>query len=500
MISERGDESQRILFLPQNPYDAQTARELFSEIGVEVIACDDLRALVEELKRGAGCLLLTTERLGEDDFKRLQCFVESQPAWSDLPILLVTRGETLNAPTSKLLEIANASLIDRPVRVKSLLSTVQSALRDRRRQYEIRRSIANRDSFLAMLGHELRNPLAAIVLALEELEENDASAPALGIIRRQSGNLERIVDDLLEVSRISRGTMSFDKRPVDAVEVVRETTAAFSQLAQKQDLAMRVTVPDEQNVVDGDSVRLQQALGNLLSNAVRYTPDGGTIEVDVRREGEQVVISVQDPGMGIPEEMLDRVFDLFAQAHGEFSRREGGLGLGLSLANSIVEAHDGQLTAESGGEGLGSRFSIRLPLSRAAAVDTPDAKRLDHAAHQPLRLLLVEDVDDLRTLFSQMLRLHGHAVDEAANGETALGAMEQGNYDAILLDIGLPDIDGYELARRIRRRRNDVLLIALTGYGRQQDREQAERAGFDSLLTKPVDWEALEDLFRQISY
>ncbi len=502
MMTEEASDSQRILFAAQNPHDARAVAAVFEAADLDFCPLDNLAAVLDEAERGAGLLIIAEEKLEHRDFDRLVTYLGAQPAWSDLPLLVITRSGEVGEAARRLSQIANVTLIDRPVHLESLLSVTIASLRDRRRQYDIRRSIANRDSFLAMLGHELRNPLAAIILALEQVSNDRESDAALEIIRRQSGNLERIIDDLLEVSRISRGVISFAEERVDVVELVRETTDAFWNLAREQGLRLTVDLPDAPLWVHGDPVRLEQALGNLLSNAIRYTPAGEGVAVKADSQEGTVVISVRDTGMGIPADKIDNIFELFAQAHGDFSRREGGLGLGLSLAHSIVQKHGGELIAQSEGEGMGSQFSIRLPAADTPRQGLQHTASSDTAADEPadevtddrsgLRILVIEDVDDLRVPFCQMLRLRGHSVDEAATGEAGLEAVDGGDYDVILLDIGLPDIDGFEVARRTRRRRPEVAIIALTGYGRTQDREQAERAGFDSLLVKPVSLDEIE--------
>ncbi|MFW5966108.1 MAG: response regulator [Persicimonas sp.] len=506
MLVEQAKESQRVLFLPQNPHDAPTAREVFATADIELCPCANLAELVEAYDEGVGCLLLADEMLEHPDIGRLVGRLEEQPSWSDIPVLVVTRAERLSTPGQHLAAVANATLIERPVRIKSLVSTVRAALRDRRRQYDLRRSITNRDQFLAMLGHELRNPLAAIVLAVEQLRLEDIESPAIEIVRRQSANLERIVDDLLEVSRISRGVISFEKERVDLADIARKTVDAFTPIAAEQDLEMVASLPDEPVWVEGDTVRLEQVMGNLLSNAVRYTPAGGRIEAAVRRDEDKAIASVRDTGIGIAPAEIGGIFDLFAQATGESGRDEGGLGLGLSLAHSIVKQHDGKLDAHSEGKGKGSEFRVVLPTAAAAEErdarqpdedddrddDPADGRRPDdHDVSLP-RLLVVENADDVREPFCEMLRRRGYAVDEAASGAAAIEAVDKSRYDAILLDIGLPDIDGYEVARRIRADHDTIPMLALTGYGRREDHQRAERAGFDGLLTKPVRLDEIE--------
>lgn len=502
MVPEGEADSLRVLFLPQNPHDEATAHEVFEEAGVELCALDSLPRLIEEIERGAGCVLIADERLEHPGFKAFTNRLVEQPSWSDLPVLVITRNDRMGEPARHLTMVANATLIERPVRIKPLVSTVKAALRDRRRQYDLYESITNRDQFLAMLGHELRNPLAAVVLALEQLEFEDIDHPALDIVRRQSANLERIVDDLLEVSRISRGVISFERERLDLVDLTRETVEAFTAIAEGEDLELSADLPDEQMWVEGDAVRLEQVLGNLLSNAVRYTPAGGRVEVSLEREGDAVTVTVRDTGVGIPADKLDTIFDLFAQAHGDSGQSDGGLGLGLSLAHSIVEQHDGEIVARSDGEGKGSAFSVRLPAAEQhrrtdGASEDDEGKPAFEAAPAETgpthpRVLVVEDAEDVRLPFCVMLRKRGYDIEEAATGQEALDAAERDDLDAILLDIGLPDLDGYEVARRLRDRGEQLPIIALSGFGRPEDHEQADRAGIDGFLTKPVSVDEVE--------
>jgi signal transduction histidine kinase/CheY-like chemotaxis protein len=519
VMGEDVADSERVIFLSPNPQDTRTARKVFAEVDVEMASCDCLQDVVAQAREGTGALVIAAERLVVAEVDDLATYLRSQPVWSDLPVLVVTRAGKSGAAARGLSDVANITLLDRPVRFRTLVSSVNAALRDRRRQYELRRSIANRDRFLAMLGHELRNPLAAIIMGLEQVRAGATEVP-LEMLRRQSNNLERIVDDLLDVSRISRGVISFDMNRVDLAIIARQAAKAFEDVAVSHDLELRIDVPDDEPLwVDGDSVRLEQCLGNLLSNAVRYTPEGGCIDVSARCRDDQAIVAVRDTGIGIPDEMIEHIFGLFAQAHSDVSRREGGLGLGLSLVQSIVEEHGGEVRTRSEGADKGSVFEVSLPVCdppRSSSPDRMEPDRLETDSFEPdrsspdrsspdhsddetsppepkLELLLVEDVADVRAPLRDMLRLRGYAVDEAACGLDAVSCAEAGDYDAILLDIGLPDIDGFEVARRIRADGYEGGIVALTGYGGSEDREEARRAGMDLLLTKPVDLAELED-------
>lgn len=494
MMIEEERESARVLFLPQNPHDAHTAEEIFEEEEIDLVCCSSLSKVVAELGRGVGAVVVAEEQLRDGALDRLIELIEAQPTWSDLPLLVITRSGRPYPVSKRLGEVGNVTLIERPIHFRPLVSMVRSALRDRRRQYAIRRSLVNRDRFLAMLGHELRNPLAAIIFGVEQLD-SDVPESAREVIRRQSSNLERIVDDLLDVSRISCGALSFEKERINLAEVVAETSSAFENIARDSDVTLELQISGDASLwVHGDAVRLEQMLGNLLKNAMRYTPAGGRVLVSAEQEGCEAVVRVVDTGIGIPKEMLENIFELFSQAHVELSRREGGLGLGLSLAHRIVESHDGTITADSNGEGEGSKFEVRLPMGNVEAPEQQAVTSDEAAGIDPdkLHLLVVEDVDDLRGTFCEMLRLRGYEVDEAATGQQGIDTVDADVHDVVLLDIGLPDRDGFEVAQAMRVDGFDGLLVALTGYSGAEDRERAERAGFDCLLTKPVSFKRLE--------
>lgn len=366
MTTEVVQGCRRVVFLPGNPYDAETARAVLDGFDIRVCPVDTLSALVEEARQGAGCLLIAEERLQSPEVDDFIAFLDQQPEWSDLPVLISTHKGSPSERAWRLTEFANATLIERPLEIKPLVSLIRSALRDRHRQYEIRQSIANRDFFLAMVGHELRNPLTAISLAANMLD--GAEGRVVDIIKRQTRRLEHVVNDLYEVSQIRRGKLSFDCARQDLVGLVRSTLESFEPIASDHNLTLTVELPDDPVWVDGDVGRLGQVIGNLVSNAIRYTPRGGRIDVEARRRGTLAVITVADTGIGIPADKLEGIFDLFSTAHQGSEASAEGLGLGLNLAYNIVQAHGGELVAESAGEGKGAKFSIFLP-----AADPPNA-------------------------------------------------------------------------------------------------------------------------------
>jgi signal transduction histidine kinase len=354
-----------------------------------------------------------------------------------------------------------------------------------------------KDEFLAMLGHELRNPLSPIVTALSlmKLKSGDGSTREQQVIERQVEHLTRLVDDLLDVSRITRGKIELKKAPIDLGVVVGQALEMASPLFEQRRHALDVSVePGLQ--LEADAGRLAQVLSNLLTNAAKYTEPEGRIELRAHRDGPDIVLSVKDNGAGIAPELLPSVFDLFVQGKRSASGGvHGGLGIGLTLVRSLVALHGGTVVAKSGGRGQGSEFIVRLPAREArrpeGALATSD-KELTRSP-RPMRILVVDDNEDAAVGVAELLRVMGHEVAVAYDGPRALRAVEGFRPDVAILDIGLPVMDGYELARRLR----EVLgseaphLIALTGYGQEHDRLRSFEAGFEAHLVKPVAPEVL---------
>ena len=351
-----------------------------------------------------------------------------------------------------------------------------------------------KDEFLAMLAHELRNPLAPIVNAvqiIEALGPVDARLrQSLEIIARQVSHLTRLVDDLLDVSRVTSGKIMLARAPVDLAEVVRAGVELARPLldAKHQGLGLRLPAPGE-ICVDGDATRLTQVVGNLLNNAAKYTEPRGQIEIEVKREANEALFSVKDNGIGIGADLLPRVFDLFSQAERSLDRAQGGLGIGLSLVRTLVELHGGSVAAASDGRGHGSVFTVRLPLASAPQEIAPRAAPPVQPAHARRRILLVDDNADSVESLRLLLELNGHQVSAAHDAATALARAGAFQPDVCLLDIGLPGMDGFELARRLRAtpQAGAATYFALTGYGQDEDRRRAHEAGFARLLVKPVD-------------
>ena len=356
-----------------------------------------------------------------------------------------------------------------------------------------------KDEFLARLGHELRNPLAPIRNVAEILRRKAVGDPEqqhlCQVLDRQVHQMTRLLDDLLDMSRIRQGKLQLHKEPVDVLTVVARAVETSRPLIDARRHALDVSLPQESVRVHGDVARLVQMLGNLINNAAKYTPDGGRISIAVRATETEAEISVRDTGTGIAPGMLSRVFEMFVQ--GDQSRSHGGLGLGLTLVRKIAELHAGTVEVRSDGQGKGSEFVVRLPRLPAGALRrASERERLDRpeAGRDVKRVVIVDDNRDAADSLAMLLRMGHHEVLTVSLGQDALEAVRTFRPDLVLLDIGLPDLDGYEVARRLRAAGYQSTLSAVTGFGQLEDRERARRAGFDYHLVKPVDPSALQSM------
>lgn len=363
-----------------------------------------------------------------------------------------------------------------------------------------REAVEQRDRFLAMLSHELRNPLSAIVNAAQLLSEKGIAGPRAAescrVIDRQAHHMARLLDDLLDVSRITQQKITIRKEPVDLVPLVGQTIEAVRPMVDTRRHSVKFEHPAEPVCAEGDRVRISQIVENLLTNAAKYTPDGGTICVSLRRDGGRILLSVRDNGRGIPADMLQSIFDLFVQSDNTLDRAEGGMGVGLTLVRSLVELHDGTITARSDGPGKGSEFVVSLPPSSEARAASPVP--LPAAQLSGTRVLIVEDNPDSREMLKALLELDGFDVAAVEDGMAGLEVVRRQRPAVALIDIGLPGLDGYQVAREIRagQENRSLRLIALTGYGRPEDHEKILAAGFDAHLVKPVRVEELYPLLR----
>ena len=493
-------------FFAAKPRDRRLAVQFLAEAGLDLRAHGSLEELLRAASSGdVGVIVLTEEGTREAEFEALRRLLDAQPPWSDLPVIVFVASKT-SPMARRATELGgNVTTLERPVMSATLASTLRSALRSRRKQYELRdlfeglqqatarlrEQDRRKDEFLAMLGHELRNPLAAIHNALHLLHRTHAPESverAHEIIDRQSRHLARLVDDLLDVSRVTLGRIQLVREPVDLKEIAARCVTSFQGAARDEGRRLRLDADDGPCVVNGDGIRLEQVLANLVGNALKFTPVGGEIVVWVRCEGDQAAVQVRDDGIGIDPVVLPHLFELFAQGAQPLDRHRGGLGLGLSLAKSLVERHGGIITAASEGIGRGSVFEVRLPLADARGVSLPRAPDEDQLRNLNHRVLVIEDNDDVRESLRMTLEVWGCQVFTARDGVEGLEKLLATRPDFAIVDIGLPRLDGYELARRARAAKlpADLKLIAITGYGQPEDSRRAVEAGFDVHLRKPV--------------
>lgn len=371
-----------------------------------------------------------------------------------------------------------------------------------RAQQALREANQRKDEFLAMLGHELRNPLATVRGATELLKRLEMEDPhlqrAVDVLERQSSHMVRLVDGLLEVSRIARGKIELRRRVLDIRKVLEGVLEDRRDQLAARGLKLEKDFPDEPRWVRGDAVRLAQVFDNLVGNAIKFSEPGGHLAVAVQADDEWTVVRVRDTGLGIQPDQLSHIFEPFHQEAHDMARVGGGLGLGLALAKSLVDLHQGTIEASSAGPGTGTELRVRLPRAPCPTKGETREKGASHAP--PSRILLVEDNADAAEMLSTLLGLHGHHARVVSNASDALDALRADGTDVVLTDLGLPGMSGYELAHAIRDDPSlrDVSLVAVTGYGQPEDRRRTADAGFDAHLIKPVALDALEQILTRL--
>ena len=505
----------RVLVMPPTPRDGTVTCQLLARAGIASETVPSMIAVVREMQRGVAALLLPEEAVAGGEIELLRVLGE-QPPWSDLPILVLTRPGADSAYTAHVVRVlSNVTLLERPVQVATLVSAVRTALRARERQYQIRAHLAERatametlreadrrkDEFLATLGHELRNPLSPLLTSLYLLKQSGGSkrlvARTVAVMERQVQFLVRLVDDLLEISRITRGVIDVTMQPLDLATIINAAIESSRPFVESGRHQLMFTAPAESLIVEGDFVRLTQVFANLINNAAKYTDVNGHICIEVSGQGNEAVVTVRDDGIGIAPEHLSAVFDMFTQVNRSDRRTQGGLGIGLTLVRSLVAVHHGSVVARSQGIGMGTTFEVRLPL----AVDQqPSPSEPSVLGPFPeCRVLVVDDNHDAGDMLGMLLTSLHATVRTVHSGPDALAVIDEFDPEVVLLDIGMPFMDGYEVARRIRARRgNGVRLIALTGWGQEEDVRRAERAGFDHHLVKPPNIEKLGKLLAEV--
>jgi signal transduction histidine kinase/CheY-like chemotaxis protein len=491
---------ERVMVWAPRGRDGALIATLLDRHGIPIEMCHSVFELAGAFAE-VGCAVIAKEALTAANLAVLERELRSQPAWSDFPFILLGVGPPDVRHAKAWQALGNVAVLDRPTRSRSLLAAVAAALRARRRQYEAQQAIQHRDQFLAMLAHELRNPLAAISLASEAERQKQAPTPdqapaargsdVMTIISRQARHLSRLVDNLLDVARMTSGKVMLERVVLDLNDVLTRCLQSQQMSARERGLQLVGKPWPVPLLVRGDAVRLEEVLSNLVSNAIQHCPAGSRVEVSVHPEDQRCVLSVRDEGVGIGPELLPRVFDLFAQGDVSLDRSRGGLGVGLTIVKALVELHGGEVSAHSEGPGRGSTFTVQLPLLDTGAEPHAPSSRLGPSPPpSPVSVLVVDDNSDLLEMTKEVLEGLGCDVAIARDGPSGLERLREIEPRLAFIDIGLPGLDGYQLAREVRstasRDTHRPWLVALTGYGQPADRERALAAGFDRHLTKPV--------------
>jgi signal transduction histidine kinase/ActR/RegA family two-component response regulator len=540
--AERTDE--RIFVIAPIGGDANAIATLLTNNGFQAFVCEEPATSVVEII-SAGALVMTEEALEFATTTSLLIALEDQPPWSELPVIILSSGGV--SRLTRLFDLAadaagGVTLLERPIATDTLLRTINVALRSRRRQYQVRDLIAEqernrasleqseerlrlllaqekglrqaadeanrlKDEFLATMSHELRNPLN-VILGYSELllrtEEIKASPPLLRLseaLRRNALAQSYLIRDLLELSRLRSGKLTLNRETVSLITAVNNAFETVRAEAQAKDIAIDISAPPEPLFVEGDLLRLEQIVWNLLANAVKFTPAGGKVSVRLERAVERVVLIVDDTGQGIEASFLPSVFEMFRQGDARASREHTGMGIGLALVQQLVQLHGGSVVAYSAGLGQGTSFTVSLPEKtetprRIALAPSPADEPLDQ-----LTVLAVDDDEDTTALLRYLLEMNGATVTTANSGKEALRLARDADFDVVLSDISMPSMDGFEFVRRLRSLpgKEDVRVVALTGFGRKEDVEQAENEGFVAHLTKPFDVDTLLEFLARLS-
>lgn len=490
----------RIVICTPTGQDAALTSRVFRSVNIGSMVCRDPGELLEQLPRGAGALLLAEEVISGAAMRPLAAYVASQPTWSDIPILLLTRSGADSLDVRRAVDrLGNVTLMERPVRTMALISAARSAIRARERQYQVRDADQRKDEFLATLAHELRNPLAPIRTSMGILKhlhpDSDPVTRLRNVVDRQVTHLTRLVDDLLDVARITSGKVVLKKDHITLRSVLNHAVEISSSPMDAKNHRLDVHEPEADYLLDADHARLVQSVANLLVNAAKFTPPHGHIVLAAHVQGDTATFSVRDNGIGLEPDSLTRIFDLFAQTPvpGEAPT---GLGIGLSLARQFAEMHGGTLHAVSDGLGRGSEFVLSLPVvveKKQGPLCEERVVTAPVACGSLRKILLVDDNVDAADTLDVLLGMDGFAVTTVYDGVAAVAQARAAAPDIVVMDIGMPGMDGYDAARLIRQQPGGekIVLVALTGWGQSTDIKRASEAGFDHHLVKPVDYELL---------
>ncbi|HYG75277.1 MAG TPA: ATP-binding protein [Planctomycetota bacterium] len=502
------DHSMDAIIVSPSAADAQLTRLLLNDAGIAASEAVAVRDVVVCLPDQAGCAIVVEEALNQDAVDALSDVLRRQPAWCDFPLIIIS-GESEG--TASLIDqlfpySGNLTLLTRPLSPSTLISAVRVALRARSRQYQVRDllqqredSMRRRDEFLAMLAHELRNPLAPIRNAAHVMNALGIDDPvfnrARALIEKQVVHMSRLVNDLLDVSRLELGKVQLQKQIIALNSAVSSAVESCGSLIHERGHTITLQLASGPLYIEGDSVRVEQIISNLITNAAKYTPRNGRIIVSTEQCEGQAVLYVEDNGVGISAGLEQGIFDLFRQDDRTLARSEGGLGIGLTVVKRLVELHHGTIEAQSLGPNKGARFTVKLPLAPEPIPKAASPFKAERDSRSS-RILVIEDNVDIRDSLELLLRLWGHEVHFAETGPEGVRLASELKPEIAVVDIGLPGLTGYEVARHIRQSAQNWTckpkLIAMTGYGQKSDIVAAREAGFDAHLLKPVEPERLK--------
>ncbi|PWF43084.1 hybrid sensor histidine kinase/response regulator [Massilia glaciei] len=491
----------RILIYAPTGQDAALASKMLTLSKVDNMVVKNASELSEQLLAGAGAVLTVEEALSPGGIKALGDHVQRQPGWSDLPVMLLThRGPDSPGVRRAIAALGNVTLLERPVRTLTLITSLQSVLRARAKQYQVRETDRRKDEFLASLGHELRNPLAPIRTSMGVLTHLYPQQPPITkvseVIERQVTHLTRLVGDLLDVARINSGKIELQPTHVTFAAIINHVVELCAAAAAAKRIRIELALPHDDIRLFADYARVVQIVANIVTNAVKFTPEDGHIRVHAQVVAGCLEISVSDSGIGLDAAAVGRIFTMLEQSRPLSGQIRSGLGIGLSLSRQFAEMHGGSVHARSDGPGKGSEFIVKLPVVSSVAAPGPrEAGLADLAEYRP-RVLVVDDNRDAADSLQFMFEMEHCDVDTAYDGHAAVRAVELSMPDMIVMDLGMPSMHGYEAARRIRRHPGSqaVLMIALTGWGQSDARQRTIEAGFDHHLVKPVNFDEIRQL------
>jgi signal transduction histidine kinase/ActR/RegA family two-component response regulator len=492
----------RVLIYAPSGQDAVLAAKMLTLAKVDNLVTTSAADLSEQMRSGVGAVLTVEEALSTGGLKAIGEFVQSQPAWSDVPVVLLTnRGPDSLSVRQAIGVLGNVTLLERPVRTLTLITSLQSVLRARDKQYQVRETDRRKDEFLASLGHELRNPLAPIRTSMGVLThmypDQGPVKKVSEVVERQVTHLTRLVDDLLDVARINSGKIELQRADTSFAAVIGHVIELCSAAAAAKRIAINQVLPSEHVPLFADYARVVQIVSNILSNAIKFTPPEGAIWVRAEVTDGILYVRIRDTGIGLEGAALERIFSMFEQNRPPSGQIASGLGIGLSLSRQFAEMHGGSVYASSEGLGKGSEFVVSLPVLSAGRAPAA-SERADPVALNDLRpkVLVVDDNRDACDSLQALFEMENCRVATAYDGQQAVLATEHAMPDMIVMDLGMPCMDGYEAARLIRSQpgSQEVLMIAVTGWGQSDARQRTMEAGFDHHLIKPVNFDEIRRL------